>query len=138
MGSGIRGDFGNTKGAALAAAISSNYIMTKALSPNKNINKLSKIYDYDIKTGKFGVKSKNSQVIKSSDPIADSKKFFDLISKGGIKSKLSNGKGYRTDFADGTVITHRIKTSISGSPAVDIHVKTRSKGEIATQKIHFE
>ena len=70
--------------------------------------------------------------------LTQEKEFNVIISKGGIKSKLSNGKGYRTDFADGTVITHRIKTSISGSPAVDIHVKTHSKGEITTQKIHFE
>ena len=48
--------------------------------------------------------------------LTQEKEFNVIISKGGIKSKLSNGKGYRTDFADGTVITHRIKTSISGNP----------------------
>ena len=63
--------------------------------------------------------------------------FFKKISKGGIKSKLTNGKGDRVDFADGTTITYRVITSTKGSKAVDIKVVSKSEGGISTQKIHF-
>lgn len=63
--------------------------------------------------------------------------FFKKISKGGIKSKLTNGKSDRVDFTDGTTITYRVITSIKGSKSVDIKVVSKSEGGISTQKIHF-
>ena len=50
---------------------------------------------------------------------------------------MTNGKGDRVDFADGTTITYRVITSIKRSKAVDIKVVSKSEGGISTQKIHF-
>ncbi|MDY3801064.1 MAG: hypothetical protein SOZ95_03395 [Bacilli bacterium] len=50
---------------------------------------------------------------------------------------MTNGKGDRVDFTDGTTITYRVITSTKGSKAVDIKVVSKSEGGISTQKIHF-
>ena len=50
---------------------------------------------------------------------------------------MTNGKGDRVDFADGTTITYRVITSTKGSKAVDIKVVSKSEGGISAQKIHF-
>ena len=94
-------------------------------------------YKYNSNSGKFGSKGKNVQIISSNNPIKTSEDFFKKISKGGIKSKLTNGKGDRVDFTDGTTITYRLITSTKGSKAVDIIVVSKSEGGISTQKIHF-
>ena len=47
---------------------------------------------------------------------------------------MTNGKGDRVDFADGTTITYRVITSIKGSKAVDIKVVSKSEGGMSTKK----
>ncbi len=121
----------------MASMISSNKITIKGSSPNNNIESLKTSFKFNSKTGKFGDKGKNSQIIKATDPVAESLKFFNKISKGGDISKLANGKGDRVDFTDGTTITYRVVTSTPKSPAVDINVKVYNKGKISSQKIHF-
>ena len=138
MGSGFRGDFGKTKGSTLAASFSNSYVLKIASSPNNNLDSLKKDYDFNSKTGKFGEKGKNSRVIKCDNPISESQNFFNIISKNGIFSDLSNGKGKRVDFTDGSTITYRVNTSIPNSPAVDINISTYENGKISSQKIHFE
>ena len=137
MGAGFHGGFGKTKGSSIAELKKNDVLVIKGTSPNDNIKSLSKSYKYNPYSGKFGGKGKNSRVIKSNNPIEDSKKFFQKISKGGVKSKLSNGKGDRVDFYDGTTITYREVTSTKDSLAVDIKVTVKSNGGISTQKIHF-
>lgn len=137
MGAGFHGGFGKTKGTNLETSNSNDVLTIKGTSPNNNIKSLINSYKYNKENGKFGIKGKNSQIIISNNPIKDSINFFNKISKSGIKKKLTNGKGQRVDFNDGTIITHRIVTSTKGSPAVDIRIIKRKKGEISAQKIHF-
>lgn len=135
MGSGYRGNFGNTQGSKLFLhKIVEKKIIT---SPNRNLNSLKEKYNFNKENGKFGTKDKNCQVIKCKDPCAESQEFYDKISVGGVKSELSNGKGMRTDFEDGSVVTHRLITSTQDSPAVDIKIVAYKNGKISTQKIHF-
>ena len=94
-------------------------------------------YKYNSNSCKFGSKCKNVQIISSNNPIKTSEDFFKKIYKGGIKFKLTNGKGDRVDFTDGTTITYRVITSTKGSKAVDIKVVSKSEGGMSTQKIHF-
>lgn len=137
MGAGYHGGFGKTKGSSMASLKSKDVLMIKGSNPNNNINSLKGSYKYNSNSGKFGSKGKNAQIISSNNPIKTSEDFFKKISKGGIKSKLINGKGDRVDFTDGTTITYRVITSTKGSPAVDIKVVSKSEGGISTQKIHF-
>lgn len=137
MGAGFHGGFGKSRGSSISSMKQNDVLMVKGTSPNNNIKTLSTDYKYNSESGKFGTKGKNAQIISSHDPVKDSKNFFDKISKGGSKTKLSNGKGDRVDFTDGTTITYRVITSTKGSPAVDIKVISRTKGGISTQKIHF-
>ena len=137
MGAGFHGGFGKTKGSSTISNKQNDFLIDRNTSPNKNIEALSTKYKYNSESGKFGSRGKNVQIILSREPIKDSREFYDIISKGGNKTKLSNGKGDRADFNDGTTIIYRVITSTKGSPAVDIKVVSKSKGEISTQKIHF-
>jgi hypothetical protein len=137
MGAGFYGGFGKTKGSSIKSLKTKETLKIKVTSPNNNISSLSNLYDYNSNNGLFGKRGKNAQIIYSSNQIETSHDFFEKISKGGINSKLTNGKGDRVDFSDGTIITYRVITSTKESPAVDIKVVKRSKGGISSQKIHF-
>jgi len=115
MGTGYHGGFGKTNIDDNAELIKNKYPFTKS--------------------GYFGKKGKNARIIYTDTPIKTSKDFYDKLSKGGTKQRLSNGKGTLTLLDDYTVITYRIKTSTKGSPAVDIHIIGNS--QIKSQKIHF-
>lgn len=98
---------------------------------------------YTYNNGYFGKIDKSRVVdirqINCSDPIRESKKFYDKLANVGIEEILPNGKEVMTSMKDGTVITYRVITSTEGSPAVDINIKRSSDTEgIKKQKIHFE
>lgn len=110
-------------------------------SISDNIPSIKASYEYN--NGYFGKIGKsrmaNIRQIDCSDPISESKEFYDNLTNGGIEEILPNGKGVMTLMKDGTVITYRVITSTEGSPAVDINIKKSSgTGGIKKQKIHFE
>lgn len=126
MGTGSSGNYGNTKGATNSQSQNNAF--------SRNVQTASQKYRLT-QSGYFGNKGKNSRVIESKNPVATSKDFYSLLSKGGKKSKLANGKGVQTVFPDGTRIVYRVKTSTPNSPAVDISVSIVSL--VKRQKIHF-
>ena len=106
-----------------------------------NITSTSNSYEYN--NGYFGEKGKAKndfyRQIEASNPIEESKKFYDKIAYGGIEKPMSNGKGYITELKDGTIISYREVTSTEGSPAVEINIKkSTDAGGVKKQKIHFE
>ena len=106
-----------------------------------NIPSTSNSYTYN--NGYFGEKGKAKKdfysQIETSNPIEESKKFYDTIAYGGIEKPMSNGKGYITELKDGTIISYREVTSTEGSPAVEINIKkSTDTGGVKKQKIHFE
>ena len=109
----------------------------------ENLDSVANKFKYNKSTGYFGDKGQSSQNkvrnIVSDNPSASAKEFYDTIAYGGLEKELSNGKGLKTDMADGSTITFREISSSDGSPAVDINItKTDSvAGNIKTQKIHF-
>lgn len=108
-------------------------------SVSDNISELSKSFAYN--NGYFGEKGNNSRirVIYSDNPDNTGKTFYDKIAYGGIESPLENGKGYKTNMADGTIITFRPTTSSDNNPGVDINIaKSINHGSLKQQKIHFE
>lgn len=65
--------------------------------------------------------------------------FYGTGAYGGIERELDNGKGVRTDMADGTTFTFReVSGSPDRSPAVNISIRrSTDTGGVETQKIHF-
>ena len=49
---------------------------------------------------------------------------------------MTNGKGDRVDFTDGTTITYRVITSTKGSRAVDIKVVSKDNNTTFTIKFY--
>ena len=138
MGSGIRGNYGNTEGSKKYSKINnSKSVYEKPYSPNNNLNLVTKKYIYNSESGKFGEKGKNSRIIKVNDVMKESKYFFDKITTGIKKEMLYNKKGYKAVFDDGSVIVYRPITSTKESPAVNINIIKAKNGGITTQKIHF-
>lgn len=111
--------------------------VSKKNTIEKNAQRVSKKYPVT-KDGYFGKPGKSSKVrvITSDNQHKTSREFFSDLSKGGVKTKLKNGKGKQATLPDKTDIVHRPTTSTKNSPAVDITVRKESK--IKTQKIHFE
>lgn len=99
-----------------------------------NAERMKKKYP-TTKEGYFGTKGKNSRVIYSNNEIAESKKFYSAISKGGAETPLPNGRGVQTTMKDGGKVTYRERTSTPHSPAVDLGKMT---GKVKNQKVHFE
>lgn len=103
--------------------------------------------DYPLTNGLFGEpgQSKDSTIrnIKSDNPQATAKDFYDKLGHGGIESKLyykdGSEKGLQAKMADGSIINWRpVSSSSDKSPAVDISVEASDDhGNIVTQKIHF-
>ena len=88
--------------------------------------------------GNFGKPGKNTRIIESDDPVSDSALFYEQIGKGGEISKLPRENGTSTRLDDGTIITYRVITSTTDSPAVQINVrKVEANVKINDQKIHF-
>lgn len=85
-----------------------------------NIHKLS--YKYQYADGLFGTPGNKYPVreIYSSDHINESKKFYDLLSYGGLQTSFTKGKtvNLKTVMADGTIVTYRKTTSTENSPAI--------------------
>lgn len=131
MGAGRYGGMGNTAG---SSADDSNSFKSTSRSIDDNVKMMKKEYPIT-KGGYFGRKGKNVRVIDTDTPEKTSTDFFSKIGDGGHIDKLSNGKGYRIIFEDGTIVTHRISTKTEGSPAVDINIVNSKL--IKTQKIHF-
>lgn len=110
-------------------------------SVSENLAALEEKFDYG--GGYFGSQSPGHSVdrrlIASSDPLATARDFYDTGTYGGIESTLDNGKGLRTDMADGTTFTFReVSGSPDGSPAVDISIRrSTDTGGVEAQKIHF-
>ncbi len=106
-----------------------------------NISSTANNYSYN--DGYFGDKGKAKndyyRQIDCSDPVEESKKFYDIIAYGEIEKPMSNGKGFITELKDGTIISYREITSTEGSPAVEINIKkSTDTGGVKKQKIHFE
>ena len=129
MGAGFHGGFGETTG---FKSDSKNHFQETTISDNAE--KMKK--DYPLTShGYFGEKGKNTRIIKTDTPADTSTDFYNRLSNGGKSELLSNGKGTRTILPDGSIIVHRLITSTSESPAVDIKVIGKSK--VQSQKIHF-
>ena len=110
-------------------------------SIGENLANLRRNYDYE--GGYFGEQSPghdvDKRIIASNDPLATARDFYDTGAYGGIERELDNGKGVRTDMADGTTFTFRkVSGSPDRSPAVNISIrKSTDTGSVETQKIHF-
>lgn len=103
----------------------------------RNIDKLGEKHSLT-PGGYFGSKGKNSRVIASADPTATADEFWKVLSKRGKTNSLPNGKGKRVRFDDDSAAVYRIVTSSTGSPAVEIWIKTATGRKLpAYQKIHF-
>ena len=90
------------------------------------------------KHGNFGRPGKNTRIIECGDPISESTSFYEQIGKGGEISDLPRGNGTSTRLDDGTIITYRVVTSTTDSPAVQINVRNvEANITINNQKIHF-
>ena len=85
--------------------------------------------------GQFGEKGKNSRIIYSKNPVNESAKFFDILSKGANIEMVKDNKVTLAYFSDGTVVSYRVVTKTKDSPAVQITIKGQSK--FHSQKIHF-
>ena len=107
---------------------------SKISSVADNAKSVAKKYNLN-KNGFFGEQGKNARIFKSSDPLKSSADFYNKISKGGVKSTLSNGKGVQTLFDDNSRVIYRVITKTPDSPAVSISVT--NPGKIKPQKIHF-
>ena len=106
----------------------------KTKSISNNVSRVAKKYKIYNK-GYFGIKGKNCQVYKCSDPIREATDFYKEISKGGGNRVLPNGKGVQTYFKDGSNVVFRVITSTPNSPAVQINIT--APGKVKSQKIHF-
>lgn len=109
-------------------------------SIGQNILLTSSKYDYN--NGRFGTNSPSTgnqtRNIKSDNPQATAKDFYDTIALGGIEKSYNNGKVKSTKMSDGTVITMRETSSSDGTPVVEINIKGSSHtGGVKNQKIHF-
>ncbi len=111
-----------------------HHIDVNANSIVSNANAMKTTYPLN-KNGYFSEKGKNCRVIKSKDPIATSKDFYNKIAKGGKELSLSNKHGVMTVLPDKTRIVYRIITSTKGSPAIEITVTSSTM--VKKQKIHF-
>ena len=128
MGAGIHGGFGGTVGSK-----NDNHYAPRS-SVDLNAKRMSSDYPLT-SSGYFGEKGKNARIIKTPTPERTSSDFYLRLGLGGKTEPLKNGHGTRTTLDDGTIIVHRLITSTSGSPAVDIkviHAKT-----VKSQKVHF-
>lgn len=95
---------------------------------------------YPLRNGYFGSKGSSSSVrrIESEDPVSTATDFYEEAAKGGVEIALDNGKGVKSEMANGTKITMRPVSSSDGSPAVDINIsKSNDPAGIKQQKIHF-
>ncbi len=97
---------------------------------------------YAFENGYFGKQSKghseDKRIITSKNPLDTAYDFYKIATKGGISSKLENGKGIRTDMFDGTCFTLREISKSDGGPAINISArKGTSNSGVKTQKIHF-
>lgn len=131
MGSGISSRYFGTHGSKTKTSFSDN------------INEVSKKYPLS-DSGYFGEKGngKGVRVIETNTPYKTARDFFDKIAKGQERKPLRKDKTQKTnqqyvEFADGTRVNKRIKTSSSGSPAIDIFITTNTASGVKTQKIHF-
>lgn len=109
-------------------------------SVGENLSKIKSCFLYN--NGFFGISGDGgkdySRHIVSENPLATAYKFYNLLSEGGIESKMRNDKGIFTKMKDGTVISYREYSSSDGSPVVDINIKNSSNSSgIRKQKIHF-
>lgn len=116
MGGGIGGSNGSSRG-----------------NLSQNIKDLAKSEKLST-NGRFGRRGQGrTQIISVPDPVATAMQYFRKLGNGGTKSKLSNGKGEVVQFADGSRVVYRPK-STSGGPAIDITDVTAGNA----YKIHFE
>lgn len=109
-------------------------------SVGQNIMIASSSFPY--KNGYFGSSSPSTgsktRNIKSDNPQATAKTFYNKIALGGIEKSYNNGKVHVTKMADGTQITFRETSNSDGTPVCDINIKHSSHtGGIKQQKIHF-
>lgn len=108
-------------------------------SISENLPSLASNYDYH--NGYFGDKGGGRDFvrnIKSDDPLATAKDFYDKAAHGGLEYEMDNGKGVYTKMRDGTILSFREVSSSDGSPAVEINIKkSDDHGDIKYQKIHF-
>lgn len=95
-------------------------------------------YKFNEKSGYFGDKGRRSGIrrLESDCPVRQAHDFFKLLTKGGRIDSLPNGKGWRVDLKDGTVVTLRDHSS-DGSPSMRIDISRKYNGRVKTQKIHF-
>lgn len=115
-------------------------------SLSENLDALKDNYPYNKDNGYFGNKGQSNdnhvRNISSPDPLAESKKFYDIVAHGGIESsnysKDNKVTSAITRLADGTVVTWRETSASDGTPAVDVNIKrSTDNGGIKRQKIHF-
>ena len=84
----------------------------------------------------------HSYTIKTDDPEQTAKNFFKLLTSGGgiYTRRTQNGTALIANMGDGSIITLRMKTSVAGSPAVDINVRKSydyRENNLISHKIHF-
>ena len=101
----------------------------------QNVDKMKRQYPLT-SGGYFGKDGKNCRIITTDTPISTSEDFANKIAKGFTRNPIGN-KGWVAEADDGTIITYRVITSTTGSPAVDINIKNVKNPSVKGQKIHF-
>lgn len=142
MGSGIRGNFGNTKGSKLMPLTNTSNVIKISLptsSIHSNANETSKYFPF--KDGLFGSKNRKPRSkpreIFANNPSTAASFFFNTMTAGGKKESFNtgHGKGIKATLSDTSVITYRPTTSSNGSPAVEITVS--GSKYVKPKKYHF-
>jgi len=101
-------------------------------SLDSNIRQLARKYPLD-SNGRFGVRDRGAQVLRSSTPLQTAKDFFTALGRGGKLQALEGGRVLIYKFPNGHQVVFR-ESSSDGSPAIQIILGRRNA---SSYKIHF-
>ena len=110
------------------------------ISIRRNAEAAPDYFGYNKDTGLFGEKGNHPEkrVIKSTNPVESAKELFAIMGKGGENKPVKNSPGIQRILLPGRAWIIMRVTTKSGSPAVEINVKSITyPTKVKSQKIHF-
>lgn len=135
MGTGRGGNFGKTRGYIEQEKPGEPGLVRNTLE--YNAHQMDGVYSLN-KNGYFGLSTERGHVRKivNNHPLESAVFFFHKLIEGVSAEPLPGKKGWMAKMRDGYVVTIREHSISDGSPAVDIHIRGKSK-TVKDQKIHF-
>lgn len=110
------------------------------VSVRRNAELAPDYFEYNKDTGLFGEKGNHpeTRIVKSANPLESAEELFAIMGEGGENIPVKNNPGVQRILLPGRAwITMRVTTK-SGSPAVEINVKSITyPTKVKSQKIHF-